>query len=488
MTADNQMVERKPAPDGGYGWVVLISSFFISFVLDGVMYSFGVILGEIKQTVDGVEEDVFNLLSSFNTGFLFCSGPIVAGLANQFGCRAVVMGGAVVTATMYILTALSQNIYFMLTTYGFIGGISTGCTYIASLIIIADYFDKKRGVATGICMAGSGVGSFVSAPLIGLLIQAFDWKFCMSVCACVIFQTCVCGALLRPLNPTSSNQEETKMKNFNEVASELAEQKRRATGVDAFHGSVYSLNKNNDLPFHQRNSFLRIVTGILKEMTDFKLITQNFAFFLITASNFFLFTGYFTPFIYLTEIAQKNEIDKESATYLLSTIGIVNIPARMLYGLIADRKYISAVNLNTFSVAVATVSLFLFPILQHEYWSLIVFSVIFAVGIAGMNSLTTVYLCELVGLEKFGNATGIINLFRGFGCFLGPFVAGFIKSKCGLIHTFSFSSICFVVGLALSILVSFTNMIRGCLGKNNNENVNQRTADESEINKNLIKA
>ena len=48
---------------------------------------------------------------------------------------------------------------------------------------------------------------------------------------------------------------------------------------------------------------------------------------------------------------------------------------------------------------------------------------------AGLNCLTTMYLCDLVGLEKFGNATGIVNLFRGFGCFLGPILAGFKKIK-----------------------------------------------------------
>lgn len=34
------------------------------------------------------------------------------------------------------------------------------------------------------------------------------------------------------------------------------------------------------------------------------------------------------------------------------------------------------------------------------------------------------YLVDLVGLEKFNNATGIVNLFRGFGCFIGPYAAG----------------------------------------------------------------
>lgn len=47
----------------------------------------------------------------------------MAGLANQFGCRAVVMGGGVVTAAMYMLTVFAPSVYVMLITYGFIGGI-----------------------------------------------------------------------------------------------------------------------------------------------------------------------------------------------------------------------------------------------------------------------------------------------------------------------------------------------------------------------------
>ena len=41
-----------------------------------------------------------------------------------------------------------------------------------------------------------------------------------------------------------------------------------------------------------------------------------------------------------------------------------------------------------------------------------------------MNCLTTMYLCEIVGLRRFANANGIVNLFRGFGCFLGPWLSG----------------------------------------------------------------
>ena len=116
------------------------------------------------------------------------------------------MGGAVVTAAMYMGTVYAPSIYVMMGTYGVVGGISTGCTYIASLIIIAEWFDKKRGIATGITMAGSGVGSFVFPPLVGMLISKYDWRFAMSICACIILQCAVLGALLRPLNPISSSK------------------------------------------------------------------------------------------------------------------------------------------------------------------------------------------------------------------------------------------------------------------------------------------
>lgn len=80
-------------------------------------------------------------------------------------------------------------------------GLSTGCAYLASLIVITEYFDKKLGIANGITMAGTGVGSFVLAPMIGYLIKKTDWKLTFGICACMILQTVVCGVLMRPNKP-----------------------------------------------------------------------------------------------------------------------------------------------------------------------------------------------------------------------------------------------------------------------------------------------
>ena len=85
------------------------------------MYSFGIVLTDIKDYY-GVSQEKANLLASLNTGFLFCSGPIVSGLSNQFGIRPVVMIGAIITSLMYVLSAYLPSIYYTMITYGVIGG------------------------------------------------------------------------------------------------------------------------------------------------------------------------------------------------------------------------------------------------------------------------------------------------------------------------------------------------------------------------------
>jgi hypothetical protein len=49
-------------------------------------------------------------------------GPVVSALSNKFSTRAVVVGGAIVTSSVYVISAFSSSIYFMMVGFGFIGG------------------------------------------------------------------------------------------------------------------------------------------------------------------------------------------------------------------------------------------------------------------------------------------------------------------------------------------------------------------------------
>jgi MCP family monocarboxylic acid transporter-like MFS transporter 14 len=162
------------------------------------MYSFGIVLNEIKIHFQ-VTQDVVNLVQSLNVGFLFLSGPISSGLASQFGCRVVVMISGFVFGLMYALCAFLPSIYIMIGTFGVIGGVAFGCTYLTCFIILVDFFDKKLGIANGLTMAGSGLGAFAFAPLTKLCINYFGWQSTMVIMGSITLQCCVLGALLRPV-------------------------------------------------------------------------------------------------------------------------------------------------------------------------------------------------------------------------------------------------------------------------------------------------
>jgi MFS family permease len=55
-------------------------------------------------------------------------------------------------------------------------GIGFGLVYVPAVIAVGFYFEKWRALATGIAVCGSGIGTFLMAPLSTALIEAFGWR------------------------------------------------------------------------------------------------------------------------------------------------------------------------------------------------------------------------------------------------------------------------------------------------------------------------
>lgn len=156
-------------------------------------------------------------------------------------------------------------------------------------------------------------------------------------------------------------------------------------------------------------------------MTNFKILKLNFSFLLITLSNFLIFFVYFIPFIYIPIRAKNLQISQYA--WLISIIGIVNIPMRILFGIICDRKIIKPIHMNTVCIFFAAGSMYSYFYLTN-FHSQAAAACLFGMSAAGINSLTTPYLVDIVGSEAFANANGILNMFRGLSCIFGPFIAG----------------------------------------------------------------
>ena len=66
--------------------------------------------------------------------------------------------GSVMASVGFLAAAFSNNIYLLYLFFGVIAGCGLSLCYVASIIIVAYYFDRRRSFATGISVCGSGVG------------------------------------------------------------------------------------------------------------------------------------------------------------------------------------------------------------------------------------------------------------------------------------------------------------------------------------------
>ena len=74
-----------------------------------------------------------------------------------------------------------------------------GMMYLPTLVTVGHYFKKKRALATGIAVCGSGIGGFIFAPLSQYLIEMYTWKGAMWIIAAICLNGVVIGTLLRPI-------------------------------------------------------------------------------------------------------------------------------------------------------------------------------------------------------------------------------------------------------------------------------------------------
>ena len=65
--------------------------------------------------------------------------------------------------------------------------------FLAALVIVGFYFEKRRSVAATLAMCGSGVGMAVVAPFIAHLLNEFEWKGCVALISGLVLQGLVLG-------------------------------------------------------------------------------------------------------------------------------------------------------------------------------------------------------------------------------------------------------------------------------------------------------
>ncbi|XP_060597365.1 monocarboxylate transporter 12-like [Ruditapes philippinarum] len=256
----NENVISTVSPDGGWGWIIVLGSFFVHLITDGLLYSFGILYIEFLNQYEGSKGETA-WIGSLATGLQLVMGPIASVLTNKFGCRATTIIGAIVTSVGFILSAFSPSRYFLYFSFGILSGLGFGLTYFPAVVSVAHYFESKRTLAIGLASCGSGIGAFILNPLSKYLIDVYGWRGTLLIQAGIQLNCILCGALFRPLTkqkqpvPQGEDTERkffTQTEKFNNTNNILETDK--VLSLELLHLSASQRNDTEREPFHNVKS------------------------------------------------------------------------------------------------------------------------------------------------------------------------------------------------------------------------------------------
>ena len=352
-------------------WLVVAAAFCSSFVVFGIVYSFGVFLQPVAIEF-GAEPTAAAAFFSINAAAYYGLGAFAGWAADRLGPRAIVMAGAAILGLGLVLTARVQQIWLGYLSYGLGVGIGGACCYIPTLAAVGSAFSRHRNLALGIAAAGTGAGTMAVPPIAAALIRQYGWRttdVMFAVAAVILLFGC--GLTTSP---------------------------SQVTRLDA--GAV----RTPDRLFRSREFLLLYVSWALGT------------------------TALFVPFVFLPAFARDHGASEVASAVLISLIGGTSIVGRLVLGPLSDR--LGELQLFKITVLMMAVSYAIW-LLSWSYACLVVFSIVLGVNYGSRIAVVPAVLIEYFGNENLGTTLGVFFTATGIAAVLGPTLAGLAVNVSG---------------------------------------------------------
>lgn len=156
-------------------WVLAGAAVLVQLAL-GAVYAWSVFVNPLMQQM-GWTRTQTTLPFTVAIGVIFI-GTLVGGrIQDRIGPRPVVLAGGIIYSIGTMLASLVETpdqLWLLIATYGIVAGVGLGAGYIVPIAMLVKWFPDRRGLITGVAVAGFGAGALITAPLANRLIQADD--------------------------------------------------------------------------------------------------------------------------------------------------------------------------------------------------------------------------------------------------------------------------------------------------------------------------
>jgi len=366
------------------GWkIILASSIGVGCGVSAVLfYTFGVFIVPLQDQFTWSRGDIQFAITLYSFGALSVL-PIVGRLLDNYGARRIALLSTVIFATLFsCLSFVTSSIWTFYAILIATAVLSAGSMPITYTRIINTWFDKRRGIALGLMLAGTGVAATVLPRYASWLIENLGWRTAYPGLAVVTFAISfpVLFLLLRDYpHPQPSHN--------------LSKQRPRTTNHQALHG------------FNLRTSMSSYKFWVLA----FGLLCTSFAL------------GGIIPNLVpmLTDMGYAPSV----AAGYAGLLGVMVISGRLLVGVLLDYLWSPLV---AFCVLTPTfISCLLLTIDGLGPAGVIVSVALVGLATGAEYDLIAYLVSRFFGMKHYGVVYGTQYMFFGIGFAVGPPVYGY---------------------------------------------------------------
>ncbi len=156
---------------------VVALCFTLNTLARGLGETFAVFYGSFLDEFGWSRTEVSSIYSVFMIG-IGIGGPCIGMTFDRLGGRAVYLGGLLAYGLGFLIASRMETLwqgYLGLGVLVGVGAAATGMTPATGLL--ARWFDRSLGLATGVAYAGLAAGAVMLAPLARVMIDAQGWRW-----------------------------------------------------------------------------------------------------------------------------------------------------------------------------------------------------------------------------------------------------------------------------------------------------------------------
>ena len=375
-----------------YGWYIVGAGFIISFIGIGTRYSYGVFVKSLDADFHMTRAATSGVFSLYM--LLGCVIAIMGGWAmDRYGPRKVSIFMGTFMGLSLILTSYARAPWHLLITYSLFLALGTGAVYGVVNSTTSRWFIEKRGIAVGITSAGGGVGAIILAPFATYLISTFNWRTAFIVIGLVSGIAMIVASLLLIKEP-------------------------RDIGHLPYGMRSEPVEKDKE----KRESSLEPASLTLGQAYKMQ------PFWFLGLSWLFLSLGLHMVFIHVVPYAADRGIAPMDAAFILSLMGLANIPGRLIVGKVSDAMGTKAVGV---SCALIQFGALLWLMGSSWLWMFYAFAVVYGFLWGGSATVITVLTADIFGTRSLGAIMGMMSGGWAIGAAIGPAVGGYIFDMTG---------------------------------------------------------